>query len=578
MSDKKPAPSVELLYPEALVKPAVPPKGVAMDETVRVTMRDGISLGVDVYRPERQGRYPALLSLSPYSKDIQQQPPHWSHAIESGATGFYVANGYVHVIAQVRGAGYSQGQWNFFDENEQSDGYDLVEWIAKQPWCDGNVGMIGDSYWSWSQYQTAAQQPPHLKCICLCDGTTDLYRDLCYQGGIYHHNFLSMWIPYHTAMMAWPGAVDGKEPPMNLTYELATKPFDGPWYWSRSAHSKLDKIKVPMMSIAPQGGQQHFRGQLWGYPQIDAPKKLMVVPPTGFWSHMRYLTHPALNAQMLRWFDHWLKGKDSGIMKEPEVAIFDAGTRQWRYENEYPLKRTEWTKFYLRSEGSKASEPPYGALSRERPVAEAPDSYRMPDSYAQLTQNKPVLAYSTPVLDADLRVWGPMSLTLYGSSSAIDTAWYVKILDVGEDGKPEFLSKGILKGSFREVDEAKSKPAQPYHPFRKQELLEPGKIYEFQIEISPICRTFKKGHRLQVQIASEDIQYNNPLRQIDVQLLPWPVENKVHHDAAHPSHLLIPVIPDAPEIAPVTAPLKDIDWPAPPGMWMAHSNEFPLRG
>ena len=148
--------------------------------------------------------------MSPYSKDIQQKPPHWSHAIESGATGFYVPKGYVHVIAQARGAGLSQGQWNFLDENEQHDGYDLVEWIAAQPWCDGNVGMIGNSYWSWSQYHTAAQQPPHLKCICPCDGTTDIYRDLCYQGGVYHHGFLSGWIHYHTAMMAWPGEVDGQ--------------------------------------------------------------------------------------------------------------------------------------------------------------------------------------------------------------------------------------------------------------------------------------------------------------------------------------------------------------------------------
>ncbi len=574
MSEK---PKAKFLYPEALTRPATPPPGVAMDETVMVPMRDGIQLGVDVYRPEKDGRYPALLSLSPYSKDIQQKPPHWSHAIESGATGFYVANGYVHVIAQVRGAGYSQGQWNFFDEKERTDGYDLVEWIAQQPWCDGNVGMIGDSYWSWSQYQTAAQQPPHLKCVCLQDGTVDLYRDLCYQGGMYHHAFLSMWIPYHTQMMAWPGEVPGKEPPMNVTYELAKRPYDGPWFHERSAHSHLHKIKTPMLSIAPQGGHQHFRGQLWGYPQIDAPKKLLIVPPTGFWSHVRYLTSPALNAQMLRWFDHWLKGKDTGIMDEPEVAVFDAATKVWRYENEYPLKRTEWTKLYLRTNGTPASEAPYGALSHEPPSSEAPDTYKMPDSYAQLIKNQPVVAYTSPTMDSDLKVWGPISLTLYGSSSQPDTVWFVKLYDVAPDGKAEFLVKGVLKASFRALDAAKSKPGQPYHPFDKQELIEPGKVYEYQIEISPICRTFKTGHRLQLQIASEDHTYTNPLRTLDLHLLPWPVENAVHHDAKHPSHLLLPVIPDAPEIAEVQSPVKDIDWPAPPGMWLPRTDGWPLK-
>lgn len=561
-------PDVTLTYPRELVRSPEPPPGVALDESVYVTMRDGIRLAVDVYRPIVTGRYPALLSVSPYSKDIQQKPPHWSHAIESGATGFYVPKGYVHVIAQARGAGLSQGQWNFLDENEQHDGYDLVEWIAAQPWCDGNVGMIGDSYWSWSQYHTAAQQPPHLKCICPCDGTTDIYRDLCYQGGVYHHGFLSGWIHYHTAMMAWPGDVAGKLAPMNLTYELARRPYDGPWYWERSAHSKLDRIAVPIMNIAPQGGQTHFRGQLWGYPQIKAPKKLIVVPPTGFWSHLRYLTNRALNQHMLRWFDHWLKGIDTGIMQEPEVAIFDPGTRQWRYENEYPLKRTQWTPLFLREGAS---------LSLQRPADEAPDRYRMPDSYGQLTAGKPVLSYATPPLDRDLRVWGPASLTLHAASSAIDTVWFVKVFDVPPSGPPQLATRGILKASFREVDAMRSRPGQPYHPFQRQELLEPNRSYEFQIELSPLCRTFKQGHRIELQIASEDLHYTNFLRQIDVQLLPWPVENTIHHDRAQPSHLLLAVIPDAAEIRPVEPTLAQVDWPLVPGSWLPHTDEFPLR-
>jgi uncharacterized protein len=572
------APAVSLTYPDALVRSPVPPPGVTLEESVRVPMPDGARLAVDVYRPQQGGRHPALLSLSPYSKDIQQQPPHWSHAIESGATGFYVPKGYVHVIAQARGAGLSQGRWCFLDALERSDGYDLVEWIAQQPWCDGNVGMIGDSYWSWSQYHTAALGPPHLRCICICDGTTDIYRDLCWQGGVYHHAFLSAWIHYHTAMMAWPGSVEGKLAPMNLTYELARRPYDGPWYWERSAHATLKRIKVPVMSIAPQGGQSHFRGQLWGYPQIAAPKKLLIVPPTGFWSHLRYLTSRPLNTHMLRWFDHWLKGIDSGLMQEPEVALFDAGTRQWRHENEYPLKRTQWTKLHLRANATgPAGVPPYGVLDHAPPGDEAPDHYRMPDSYAQLTAGKPVLAYSTPPLAQDLRVVGPLALTLFGSSSAPDTVWFVKVFDVAPSGAPVQVTKGILKASFRAIDAARSRPGQPYHPFNKQDLLEPDRIYEFQIELSPLCRTFKQGHRLELQIASEDIHYTNFLRQIDVQLLPWPVENTVHHDARHPSHLLVPVIPDAPELRPVEPPLRDIDWPAPPGMWLPHTDEFPLR-
>lgn len=562
------SPRVDPIYPDVYLRSPVPPAGAALDENVYVRMRDGVQLCVDVYRPKSGGRYPALLSLSPYSKDIQQQPPQWSHAIESGATGFYVANGYVHVVAQGRGAGRSQGQWRWFDEKERTDGHDLIEWIAAQHWCDGNVGMIGDSYWSWSQYFAAAAQPPHLRCICQCDGTTDLYRDACYPGGIFNASFINHWIAYHAAMAAWPGPVEGKEPPINLHWEIVKRPFDEAWWQERSARSLLDRIKTPVLSIAPQGGQMHFRGQLAGYAEINAPKKLLVVPPTGFWSHVRYLTNPPLNAQMLRWFDHWLKGIDTGIMDEPEVAIFDTGTRSWSHADGYPLKKTRWTRFYLRQ----------GAISAARPEDEpAPDTYRLPDSYAQLVAGKPVLAYETAALDQPLRLAGPLSLTLFASSSRIDTLFFVNLFDVAPDGRAVSLSRGMLRASLREVDEARSKPGQPWHPFTRMQPLEPGRVTEFQIELRPLFHTFKRGHRLQLTIASEDIQFNNPLRQIDVQLLPWPVENAVHRSARHPSHLLLPVHDDDPDPAPVSSPVGDIDWPLVPGHWMPDTDGHPLK-
>jgi predicted acyl esterase len=549
-------------YP--IIRPPLPP-GVKLDENVFVTMRDGVKLAVDVYRPEPDGRYPGLLSMSPYIKEIQQQPPQLCHSIEAGNTGFFVPKGYVHVIASIRGSGFSQGQYNYYDIKEQQDGYDLVEWIAQQPWCDGNVGMIGDSYFAKTQYTVAAQQPPHLKCIVPYEGGTDQYRDVVYKGGLFWSQFVGMWGLDTLTQCLWPGPVEGKIPPANYLADLASHPEDGPYYWERSAWTKLDKIDVPMLSIVPVS-YVHSRGQLHSYPEINVPKKLLVVPRPGRLQHVLFLGSKPLNEQILRWLDYWLKGVDTGIMDEPSVAAFDSGTLDWRYEDEYPLARTKWTEFYLRSnpEGP-ATEPPYGLISAEPPGSEEPDRYTIPDLKSHPwfgLAGKPVLAYATSPLGEDLRVWGPLSAILYGSITTLDTAWFVKLGDVGPDGKVTLLTQSHLKASFREVDETRSKRGQPFHPFHNPVFLEPNTVYEFQIELTPIFHTFKMGHRIWVQIASDDYEYQGMLRsEYTYEGVPVHGENTIYHDSAHPSHLVLPVIPDAPIIKPVGPPVSEIKWP-----------------
>lgn len=577
IDDNKSVPVVNPIHPEIFRKSAVPPKGVKLEENVYVTMRDGVKIAVDVYLPETEGRYPALFSMSPYMKEIQQRPPQWSHSIEAGATGFIVPKGYVHVIAQSRGSGLSQGQYQFYNSVEQQDGYELIEWAAGQTWCNGKVGMMGDSYFARTQFLIALQQPPHLKCIAPYDGSNDVYRDSYYQGGVYNASFGNNWGTDTTFMCVWPGSVEGKLPPMNWSAELASHPFDGPFWWERTPWRRLGEIEVPMMSIVPQGAFHHSRGQLWGYPRVKSPKKLIVAPQAGFWSHVRLITNLAINEHLLRWYDYWLKGIDTGIMEEPEVAIFDSTTRKWRYENEYPVKRTGWTKFYLRSNpAGTAGEPPYGSISPDAPGNEEPERYRIPDATEKLLAGKPVLAFETDKLEHDLRVWGPLSMALYGSSTSPDTVWFVYLFDISPEGKPDLLTRGILKASFREVDASLSGPGQPFHPFLKQEPLEPKKIYDFQIEMWPLFHVFKAGHRIRVQIANDDLNYYPILHTLDIQLQPWPAENALYHDSAHPSHLLLPVVPDAPEIKPVTPPLSDVDWPMLDGHWWPVPTGWPL--
>lgn len=558
--------SSNFFYP--IVRPPLP-SGIKLDENVYVTMRDGVKLAVDIYRPKAEGIYPAILSMAPYQKERQQFPAKW-YAVEAGNTAFFVPKGYVHVIAQIRGSGFSQGRYNLFDIKEQQDGYDLVEWIAKQSWCSGNVGMMGESYDAMIQYLVAAQQPPHLKAIVPYDGMTDIYRDAIYQGGLYHDGFMNFWGIWTIAQCLWPGPIEGKLLPANLYVDWLSRPEDGPYYWKRSAWTKLHKIKVPVYMMARAHNPLHSRGQLDAFNRIDAPKKLLVVNtgPFMFGGWLLFYYSIPFNEEILRWFDYWLKGIDTGIMKEPPVAIFDDGTGEWCYENEYPLGGTVWKNFYFHSNpaGGSAGEPPYGLLTHETPENEKPDKYDIPESKSLVDAGKPVLAYVTPLLTESVQVTGPVSMVLYGSSTTLDTAWIVKMGDLVADGKVAFLSKGWLQASYREVDVARSKPGQPFHSYRNPTLLEPGKVYEFQIEMLPVFHTFKAGHKIWVQIASDDnpiVEASNShtLHTIYKEILPVPAENRIYHDSAQPSHLLLPTIPKAPITKPVAQPTSQIKWP-----------------
>ncbi|MFX1266274.1 MAG: CocE/NonD family hydrolase, partial [Promethearchaeota archaeon] len=513
--------------------------------------------------PEVDGRDPVLLSMSPYMKEIQLQPPELTPSIEAGATSLIVPKGYIHAIAQVRGSGLSQGQYNFLDIKEQQDGYDLIEWLAKQPWCDRNVGMLGESYFAMIQYLVAAQQPPHLKCIALFAGGTDMYRDFVYSGGVFNGSFLSMWGSDTMEQCLWPGSVKGKLPPANLFVDWASHPQDGPYYWERSASTKHDKIKVAMLSMVAPVAPIHTRGQLYFYSRIKAPKKLLVLPPFFPRHNELFGGSKPLNEQIIRWLDYWLKGINTGIMDDPEVAVYDNTTGEWYYEHEYPLSRTKWRKFYLRSnQVGPATEPPYGLLSLEPPANEEPDSYRFPNSRRQILAGMPVLAYATPPLDKDLRVWGPLNAVLYGSSTGRDTVWFVKLGDIEPDGRIHSLTRGHLKASYREVDESRSKLGQPFHPFQNPIPPESNKIYEYQIEMTPIFHTFKAGHKIWVEIAGEDFSYHTKLHTMFIsEMVPVPAENTVYHDSTHQSHLLLPVIPDAPIVKPVGPPVSEITWP-----------------
>ncbi|MFC2013420.1 CocE/NonD family hydrolase [Chloroflexota bacterium] len=553
---------------ELLSQPKYKVKG---EKDIYIVMRDGTRLAADIYYPDAEGRFPALLSYSCYGKDVQKLPvPQFpvdakmgNGGIEAGDTDYFVSRGYVHVIADTRGTGLSEGGYRFFSKKEQEDGYDLVEWIAKQPWCNGNVGMLGMSYFAMIQYLVAAQNPPHLKAIFAYSAATDIYRQWAYHGGILDYGMSFQWwthVPAHTIEpLDVPEAElkkmveDAKNnmdvmsrpilyiylslPEKNVNlYDFVIYPNDGPYYWERSAYTKFDKIKVPVYLVSHWNSWGiHLPGSFSAYLGIDAPKKLMSgMPESG-----KSVERPWCEDRdiILRWYDHWLKGIDTGIMDEPPIKILIQGTNEWRYESEWPLARTKWTKYYLRE--------------NEMLAETASASNETPDSFTNIPGLKPGLKapsvkYTTATFTQDMEITGPVTLYFHASLSTEDANWMAEIFDIDKDGVRRLVTMGWLKASHRELDESKSKTYRPFHPHTRSIPIKPGMVCEYAMELRETSNIYLAGHKMQLVIKGQDAPWEGSegFRQVFCHLDNMrETQHTVHHTPEHQSYLLLPIIP-----------------------------------
>jgi hypothetical protein len=570
-----------------IVYPNPTPAGVTLEKNVKALMRDGVKIAVDIYRPSQgAGPWPAILAYSPFQKE---------RSFESPKPAFYCTHGYALVQAAERGSGFNEGKFEFHGSKAAEDGYDLVEWIAGQAWCTGSVAMMGASGYGVMQWLTAPLNPPHLKTLVVL-GTTDNYRGLCYPGGVLRKGFVLNLVAGLTQAAIWPGPIPGKESPMNVIAEILSHTEDGPFWWEHgSSWTRIDRIKVPVLNIMNTPNRLHAPCHMRSYADIKSAKKLIITP----WTNENYqpwiFETTAFNEYILRWVDYWLKDVETGIMDEPEVAIYDNGTGKWRYENEYPLARTQWEKFYLH--GRTAETDAYGLISLTPPSGDI-----KADIYDDLSLDAALMAsygiaspaparphyaaYLSPPLEEDITVWGPVSFTLYASTTedvTSDLSFFVKVGEMAVEGVPlnpvtgepeikpeandaftprevQLWSWGSLKAKYKELDRSKSRPGMPWHPFQNPQELEPGTVYEFQIELQPVFKTFKKGCRIWLKISSDDVLYS-PLdvasRYVETPLSPKNSWISIYHDSTYPSHLLLPVIPYIPESRPVMAPLSD---------------------
>jgi hypothetical protein len=497
---------------------------LALERNVHVPMRDGGWISADLYRPRTSGSYPTLLVASGYPKKLDHLPSNPAYRFrETSDFEWWVAHGYAIVRTDARGTGESSdGQWDFFGPQEQRDLYDTIEWSARQPWSNGRVGMLGQSYFAQVQWLAAVNRPPSLACIAPYDGLVDIYRDLAWHGGLFSHEFVVNWAARQIHLNQLP--FEAGPPPnvmdFDVTGELIRHRLDGPFYRARSAFWRLSEIQVPVYSIgAWEKVRLHTRGNLLGYERIGhVPRKLLMV---GGDAQATFHTEPLMQ-ELERWYARWLKGIDNGIEHEPPVRIYvqgkDAG---FRMEHEWPLARVRPTELFLAPEG----------LSPERPQGEHSRFLEYPRN--DFLRDMGSLAFETAPLDTDTEVTGAIKLTLFVSSDQREADLAVTLGEKSEKGTA-IVTRGWQKASHRALDPALSTPLRPFHSHEREEPLTPGEVYEVEVEIWPTSWRFTRGNRMVLTIANGDRSHFYGFKA---------GRDSYHFGGRFPSRLLLPVIP-----------------------------------
>jgi predicted acyl esterase len=565
-----------------------------IDWDVPIAMDDGIVLRADVFRPIDDGRFPVILSYGPYAKGLSFQEGYkgnWARLIKAapevlqGSSNKYqnwelvdperwVPDGYACIRVDSRGAGRSPGYLDVWSDRETRDLYHCVEWAGTQAWSNGKVGINGISYYAMNQWNVGALRPPHLAAMCIWEGSSDPYRELCRHGGILS-DFLNSWHPRQVASVQHGVGTRGARStvtgeliagPQTLhEAELSRNRADPPgeasrrrlidnYYMARTA--KFEDIQTPLLSAANWGGMGlHTRGNFEGWAHAGSQEKWLEVHGDTHFTHFYSRYGETLQK---RFFGHFLKGDDTGWNKQPRVSlnIRHPGEKfVLRRENEWPLARTQWTRYYL--------QPDELGLSVDAPAERTTLGYETTGEG---------LTFSTPPLSHSLEVTGPVSAKLWISSETTDADLFLVLRLFDPDGKEiTFIGSndprvpvglGWLRASHRKLDPRRSQPYRPWHTHDEEWPLTPGEPVEVDIEIWPTSIVVPHGFRLALTIRGKDYEVDG--RDAALPNAPYPMKgvgpflhvdpddrpattfscrNTLHFAADKRPYLLLPVIP-----------------------------------
>ncbi len=554
------------------VKPAARAYALLIEKDVDVSMRDGARLKADVFRPDDDGKFPAILNLGPYQKDklwvppptLEEKPnPHMNW--ETVNPDWWVPKGYAAVRVDGRGSGKSPGQCEPWSLQEAIDFYDAIEWAAKQPWCNGKVGLSGISYFAINQWFVANLQPPSLKAIIPWEGFADLYRDALFHGGLlslFMPNWFTAHLMHHTVGRASQNLPDAWQ--TNTVYFWLHNNLDSGAF--HGAQAQWDKITVPMFTVGNWSGMAlHLRGNTEAFMRAASKHKKLRI-------HAGTHVHPFYTEDgrrdQLRFLDYWLKGIDNGIMNEPPVKLAIRKGRdevEWRNEHEWPLARTRWTKLYFdvskpapgmaENAAGLVSTNPDTSASRTYPASSLGSMGSTSAASSQVMGGgiKPGMgiSFETPPLPQDLEVTGPLAASFWVSSSTEDMDLFLtlrnidadgnEILETGQQGAPVPVAKGWLRVSHRELDPQLTLPYRPYHKHTRRLYLTPGEIVKVDVEVWPTSMVFKRGHRIRLDVQPRDGVGSASYMHYHADYNAG--TNTIYAGGEYESYLLLPVIP-----------------------------------
>lgn len=510
--------------------------------TEMVRMRDGARLVTDIYLPEGKGPWPAVVMRTPYTRKLEYMDS-------------LLKGGYAVVIQSIRGRFGSEGTERlvFLDDGwgENQDGYDCVEWVAKQQWCNGKIATVGASASGITQYLMAGSTPPSLKCQVVAVAAPSLYHYAVFPGGAFRLEQVKNWLAGNS--------FDQKQ----LRVMIEHPSYDRLWQ-ALDLTTRPEKVCVPILHIA--GWYDTFlQGNLDAFTLLQRQggtgakgNHKIIVGPWGHGERKKIGAFEYPNSEqpkepnLLAWLDHWVKGIDNGVEKSPSVHYYTVGAigekdalgNEWRTSDVWPIPAVV-TPFYLHKDGFLSKEMPRETTTIGKSYVFDPKNpvptvggnnltiAKGPLDQRKVEQRKDVVIFETPVLQEPLEVTGRINVKLWASSTGKDTDFTAKLADVYPDGRSMNVCDGIIRARYRKF-------------FENPELLVPGEIYEFEIDLWSTSIVFNKGHKIRLAISSS----NYPRFDVNPNTGELPstaqskiaVRNTIYCDQSHPSAVYLPIV------------------------------------